>query len=51
MNGSGKILRNYLVDRTFHELIMPIGDLPKGVYLYQMKTDQEIIGSGKLIHE
>ena len=51
MNGSGQILRNYFVDRTFHELIIPIGDLPKGVYLYQLKTDLGIIGSGKLIHD
>jgi hypothetical protein len=50
-DGSGQILRSYRVDHTFHELIIQTSDLPKGVYLYQLKTDQGIIGSGKLIHD
>jgi hypothetical protein len=51
MNVSGQILKSYRVDHTFQELIIPIRELPKGVYLYQLKTDQGIIGSGKLIHD
>jgi hypothetical protein len=51
INGSGQILKSYRVDLTFHELIIQTGDLPKGVLLYQLKTDQGIIGSGKLIHD
>ena len=51
VNGSGQILKSYRVDRTFYELIIQTGDLPKGVLLYQLITDQGIIGSGKLIHD
>ncbi len=50
-NGSGQVLRNYHVDRTFHELVIPTGDLSKGVFLYQLKTGKGIIDSGKLIHD
>ena len=50
INGSGQVLKSYRVDRTFHELTIPTGDLPVGVLLYQLKTSEGIIGSGKLIH-
>lgn len=50
-NGSGQVLKSFNVDRTFHELIIPTDGLPKGVLLYYLKTDQGIIGSGKLVHE
>jgi len=51
INGSGQVLRSYKVDRTFHDLIIPTGDLPKGVILYQLKSDKGIIGSGRFIHD
>jgi len=51
INGSGQILKSYKVDRTFHDLIIPTGDLPKGILLYQLKTDQGIIGFGKFIQD
>jgi len=51
INGSGHVVKSYRVDRTFHELIIPTGELPKGVYLYQLKTDKGIISSAKLIHD
>ena len=51
VNSTGQVLRSYNVDRTFHDLIIPTEDLPKGVLLYYLKTDQGIIGSGKLVHE
>jgi hypothetical protein len=51
INESGQILKNYWVDRAFRELVIPTGDLPKGVLIYQLKTDQGILGSGKLIHD
>jgi hypothetical protein len=51
MNVSGQILKSYKVDRTFNELIIQTTDLPQGIYLYQLKTDQGILGSGKLIHD
>ena len=51
INGSGQILRSYRVDRTFHDLLIPTGDLPKGILLYQLKTYKGIVGSGKFIHD
>jgi hypothetical protein len=50
-NGSGQILRSYNVDRTFHDLVIPTGDLPKGVLLYQLKSGKGIISTGKFIHD
>jgi hypothetical protein len=51
IDGSGQVLKSYRIDRTFHELIIPTGDLPKGVLIYQLQTDKGIVGSGKLIHD
>ena len=51
MNGSGKFLRSYRVDRTFQELIIPVENLQKDVYMYLLKSEGGIIGSGNLIHD
>lgn len=51
LNGSGQVVRSYKVDRTFHELLIQTADLPKGGYLYELRTDKGIMGSGKLIHD
>jgi hypothetical protein len=51
MNGSGQVIHHYTVDRTFHELLIRTTGMPKGVFLYQLKTDQGIISSGKFIHD
>ena len=51
INGAGQLIKSYKVDRTFHELLIQTADLPKGAYFYQLKTDQGILGSGKLMHE
>jgi hypothetical protein len=50
-SGSGQVIRRYKVDRTFNELLIQTAGLPRGVYMYQLKTDQRIIGSGKLVHD
>lgn len=50
-NGSGQIIQRNTVDRTFHELLIQTAGLPKGIYLYQLKTDRGIISSGKFIHD
>jgi hypothetical protein len=50
-NGPGQVIRRYKVDRTFNELLIQTAGLPKGVYMYHLKTDQGIIGSGKLMHD
>ncbi|MEI7500613.1 MAG: T9SS type A sorting domain-containing protein [Bacteroidota bacterium] len=51
INESGKLIKSYTVDRTFRELLIQIADLPKGIYVYQVKSDQGIFSSGKLIHD
>jgi hypothetical protein len=51
INGSGNILKSYTVDRTYHELLIETAGLPKGVYMYQLKTGQGVINSGKIIHD
>ncbi len=51
LNGSGQVVKSYMVDRSFRELILQVADLPKGVYLYQVKTNQGILNSGKIIHD
>jgi hypothetical protein len=51
LNVSGQVVKSYIVDRTFRELIVQTADLPKGVYIYQVKTNQGIISSGKIIHD
>lgn len=51
LNGSGQVVQRYTVDRTFHELLIQTAGFPKGVYLYQLKTDQGISSSGKFIHD
>lgn len=50
-NGIGQVMKSYKVDRTFRELKVQTADLPKGVYTYQLKTDQGIISTGKLVHD
>jgi Secretion system C-terminal sorting domain len=51
MNGSGQVIHRYTVDRTFNELLIQTAGMPKGVFLYELKTEQRIISSGKFIHE
>jgi hypothetical protein len=51
MNGSGTIMKAFRVDRTFNELLIQTADLPKGVYIYQIKTNQGIISTGKIMHD
>jgi hypothetical protein len=51
LNASGQVMKRYTVDRTFQELVIQTADLPKGAYVYQVKTDHGILASGKLIHE
>jgi hypothetical protein len=51
IGGSGKVIRSYRVDRAFHELLIQTADLPKGVYIYQLKTERGIAHAGKFIHD
>lgn len=51
LNAAGQVIKRYTVDRTFHELVIQTADLPKGAYVYLLKSDQGILASGKLIHE
>lgn len=51
INGSGQVIKSYKIDRTFHELQVQLADLPKGVYVYQVKTERGIVGYGKLMHD
>jgi hypothetical protein len=51
LSGSGKVIKTYLVDRTFSELVIQTADLPKGLYMYQLKTNRGVLASGKLIHD
>jgi hypothetical protein len=51
MNGTGQIIHLYTVDRTFNELQIQTAGMPKGVYLYQLRTDQGIISTGKFMHD
>lgn len=51
INGSGQLIQRYRVDRTFRELLIQTAGMPKGIYLYQLKTDQGIISSGKFMHD
>jgi hypothetical protein len=48
---SGQLIQRYRVDRTFRELLIQTAGLPKGIYLYHLKTEQGIISSGKFMHE
>jgi hypothetical protein len=50
-NAFGQVMKSYKVDRTFRELKVQTADLPKGVYIYQLKTDIGIISTGKLVHD
>jgi hypothetical protein len=50
ISGSGRLLRTYQIDCTSHELNISVENLPKGVYLYQLKTDKAVLGAGKFIH-
>ncbi|MEI6173477.1 MAG: T9SS type A sorting domain-containing protein [Bacteroidota bacterium] len=51
MNETGRVINRYKVDRTFHELVIQTTGMPRGMYLYQVKTDQGSIGSGKFLHD
>jgi hypothetical protein len=51
ISGWGKVIKSYKIDRTFHELQVQLADLPKGVYVYQVKTERGVVGSGKLMHD
>ncbi|MEI7980244.1 MAG: T9SS type A sorting domain-containing protein [Bacteroidota bacterium] len=51
VSGAGRVMKRFRIDGTFHELLIHTADLPKGVYMYQLKTDQGVISSGKLIHD
>ena len=51
INGSGKPVKTYTVDRTFDSILVPTEDLPRGIYIYQVKTESGIISTGRVIHE
>jgi hypothetical protein len=51
INGSGQVVKSYRVDRTFNNLQIQTADLPKGGYIYQLKINEMVISSGKLIHD
>jgi len=51
MNQSGQLIRTYRIDCTFHDLQISLAGFPRGIYLYQVKTDREVVSSGRLIHD
>jgi hypothetical protein len=51
MNSAGKLVRTFTVDRTFDSVQIPTHELPRGLYIYQIKTGSGIISTGRIIHE
>ena len=51
INELGGVMKVYKVDRTFNELLVQTADLPRGMYVYQVRTDRGVLASGKLIHD
>lgn len=51
INNLGSQVAKYNVDRTFDHLMVPVSAYPKGLYFYQVKNGNEIISSGKFIHD
>ncbi len=51
MNSLGVTVKVYKVDRSFMDIRIPVEDLPKGVYYYQLKTANGISGRGTVVHD
>jgi hypothetical protein len=51
MNSLGETVKVYKVDRSFMDIRIPVEDLPKGVYYYQLKTANGISGRGTVVHD
>ncbi|MEI6433758.1 MAG: T9SS type A sorting domain-containing protein [Bacteroidota bacterium] len=51
LNSSGKPVKTYTVDRAFDSVLVQTEDLPRGIYIYQVKAGSEIISAGRVIHE
>ncbi len=51
MDPQGRRLRTFRVDGTFRDLVIPVADLPSGVYNYEVVTGQGIVNSGKIIRQ
>jgi hypothetical protein len=48
---SGRLLKQYRVDRTFSDLTIRLDELPAGAYFYRVTTGHGVINSGKIIHD
>ncbi len=51
MDSSGKHFKSFTVDRTFNSIQIPMRDLPRGLFVYQVKTRSGVISTGRIIHE
>ena len=49
LNSNGQAVRTYRVDRNFHDLHVNTGELPPGVYIYQVTSGSGILNSGKIV--
>jgi hypothetical protein len=49
MSASGQLVRDYSIDQNKHELLIPTSGLPSGTYIYQIRSNERVVDSGKLI--
>ena len=50
-DGTGQMLRNYRVDRTFNQLFLAKSGLSNGIYFYRVCVSKGMVTTGKIIFE